>query len=111
MSSCIRIWVKNASKATFFCRASGSATFPVHPRRRNSPSIRAALARAQLVADPLALRSAERRAAGVARAADMRPGALFALAEEPRQPFAADILTNEHLRTAVGKVILDPLES
>jgi hypothetical protein len=74
--------------------ASGSATVPVHPRRRNSPSIRAALARAQLVSDPLALRSAERRAAGVARAADMRPGALFALAEEPRQPFAADILTN-----------------
>ena len=74
--------------------ASGSATVPVHPRRRNSPSIRAALARAQLVADPLALRSAGRRAAGVAWAADMRPGALFALAEEPRQPFAADIVTN-----------------
>lgn len=72
--------------------ASGSATAPVRPRRETNPSIRAALGQAQVLADPLALRSARRRASGVARAAGFELGSLFALAEEPRQPFAFDLL-------------------
>lgn len=73
--------------------ASGTGTAQVRPRRRTSPAIRVALARAQLVADPIALAAARRSAAGAARAAGLRPDALFALAEEPRQPFAADIVS------------------
>lgn len=72
--------------------ASGSATRAVRPRRKTNPSVRAALARAQLIADPLALRSAERRASGLARAAALGRGSLFALAEEPPQPFAFNLL-------------------
>lgn len=72
--------------------ASGTATVPLRPRRQTNPSIRAALAQAQLVADPLALRTAGQRAGGVARAAGFELGSLFALAEEPRQPFAFDLL-------------------
>jgi hypothetical protein len=73
--------------------ASGTGTVRVRARRRTSPAIRAALARAQLVADPLALSAARRSAAGAARAAGLRPRALFALAEEPRQPFAPDVVS------------------
>jgi hypothetical protein len=73
--------------------ASGSGTGPVRPRQRTSPAIRAALRRAQLVADPAALAVAVRRAAGTARASGLERGPLFALAEEPRQPFVQDILS------------------
>jgi hypothetical protein len=73
--------------------ASGIGTVTARPRRRTSPAVRAALARAQLVADPLALAAARRSAAGAARAARLRPRALFSLGEEPRQPFAPDIVS------------------
>jgi hypothetical protein len=73
--------------------ASASAFAPVRARRRTSSSIRTALERAQLVADPMALEGARRRAAGVAQAAGFRLGALVAVAEEPRQPYFADILS------------------
>jgi hypothetical protein len=72
---------------------SGSGTAPVRPERQRSPAIRAALRRAQLAADPAALAAALRRATGAARAAGLRRGSLFALAEEPRQPFSQDILS------------------
>jgi hypothetical protein len=73
--------------------ASGVGTVTARPPRRTSPAVRAALARAQLLADPLAMSAARRRAFGAARAARLRPRALFALAEEPRQPFAPDIVS------------------
>lgn len=65
----------------------------VRPRHRTSPSVRAALGRAQLVADPLALAGARRCAADAAEAAGLGLGSLFALAEEPRQAFFPDLLT------------------
>lgn len=73
--------------------ASGGAFAKPRPKRRTSPSIRAALGRAQLAADPLALAAARRRATGLAEAAGFTLGSLFALAEEPRQPFFGDLLT------------------
>jgi hypothetical protein len=73
--------------------ASGIGTVTARPRRRTSPAVRAALARAQLVADPLALAAARGSAFGAARAARLRPRTLFSLAEEPRQPFAQDIVS------------------
>jgi hypothetical protein len=73
--------------------ASGSGTAQVRPRQRRSPSIRAALRRARLAADPAALAAALARARGAARAAGLRTGPVFSLAEEPRQPFAQDILS------------------
>lgn len=72
--------------------ASGSAIAPLRPRRLTNASIRRALGRAQLVADPLALRGAGRRARGVARAAGIELGSLVALAEEPDQPFGYGLL-------------------
>jgi hypothetical protein len=73
--------------------ASASGSARVRARSRTSPSIRAALVRAQLVADPIALGAARRSATSAARAADLPMGPLFALAEEPRQPFTQDILS------------------
>jgi hypothetical protein len=72
--------------------ASGSETASARPRRRANPSIRAALRRAQLASDSLALDGAGQHAGGVARAAGFELGSLFALAEEPRQSFAYDLL-------------------
>lgn len=73
--------------------ASGSGSAPVRAQRRTSPAIRAALRRAQRVADPAALATALRNATGAARAAGLRRRALFSLAEEPRQPFSQAILS------------------
>jgi hypothetical protein len=73
--------------------ASGISTVTSRPRRRTSPAVRAALTRAQLLADPLALAAARGSAFGAARAARLRPRALFSLAEEPRQPFAQDVVS------------------
>lgn len=73
--------------------ASGTETATVDPRRQTSPSIRAALRRAQLVADPLALAVARGRAAGAARAAGVPLGPLLALAEEPAAAFSPDIVS------------------
>ena len=73
--------------------ASGSGSADVRARRRTSPSIRAAMTRAQLAADPIALAAARRRAAGAARATNLPLGGVFAVAEEPRQPFTSDVLT------------------
>ena len=73
--------------------ASGSDSAAVRPSRRTSPAIRSALRRAQLAADPRAYAAALRSARGAARAAGLRRGALFSLAEEPRQPFSQDILS------------------
>jgi hypothetical protein len=76
--------------------ASGSATARVRPERETNPMIRAALRRAQLEADPIALEAARRNAAGAARAAGLRPGSLFAVAEEPRPPFSQDIASGTY---------------
>jgi hypothetical protein len=73
--------------------ASGTSSVDVRARRRTSPSIRAAMTRAQLAADPIALAAARRSAAGAAGAARLPLGSVFAVAEEPRQPFTSDILS------------------
>jgi hypothetical protein len=76
--------------------ASGSGSADVRARRRTSPSVRAAMTRAQVAADPIALAAARRRAAGAARTANLPLGRLFAVAEEPRQPFTSDMLTGTY---------------
>jgi hypothetical protein len=73
--------------------ASGGGSAPVRPRHETSPSIRAALRRAQFAADPGALVVALRRATGAARASRLERGPIFAVAEEPRPPFTQDILS------------------
>lgn len=73
--------------------ASGSGTAPVRATRMTSPAIRSALRRAQPVSDRTAVAAAVRRATGAARAAGLRRGALFSLAEEPRQPFSPDVVS------------------
>jgi hypothetical protein len=82
--------------ATIALVASGAGAVPVRARRQTSPSIRAALTRAQLAADPLALRVARQKAAAVARAAQLRIGSLFALAEEPALLFFPSLLSGTH---------------
>jgi hypothetical protein len=73
--------------------ASGTGSAPVSGHRQTSPSIRAAMTRAQLAADPIALAAARRSAAGAAHAARLPLGDVFALAEEPREPFVSDVVS------------------
>jgi uncharacterized protein YggE len=73
--------------------ASGSGSAPVRPRSQTSPSIRAALRRARLSADPEALAAALQSSTESARAAGLQPGPLFSIAEEPRPPFSPDIVS------------------
>jgi hypothetical protein len=54
------------------------------------------MTRAEVAADPIALAAARRSAAGAARTANLPLGRLFAVAEEPRQPFTLDILTGTY---------------
>jgi hypothetical protein len=76
--------------------ASGNGGVLVRPQRKTSASIRAALTRAQLAADPLALRDARHTAAGVARAAALQRGSLLALAEAPSRYFFPNLIAGTY---------------